>query len=447
MSFDRIDIAPIITNIYNDLQNSYKESNQIFISESFYKKAFIKNFNMYCKELDKKSLIYLISEYNDKDVVFSYEPYFEKIFQCMPSWIDLRFVSLNNDKIKYSIKEKIHIENNYNSPEKFYINDFFYIIDTFVMCFCVAKIFFIESLILNIDNKSEFYTIMHNMVDNINDLNLIKEKLKPLCNELYQKELNIKDDFTLDMLITIMYTKLNDNKRKNKNNIIFENKIKSSKKFDENIYIKLDELAKENKKIDIYDVILRTIMNNLNTSDLNVYITLLINISKYDVYYQKQLSKYKVLNDRQRYLLGDFSTEKKLMDAKYDLNNITTGQQFELYLVNLFKESGYKTKHNGKTGDQGADLILKKDDYVYAVQAKFYTGKLSNTPIQEIVGAMKYYNANQGVVITNSYFTTGAKNLAQANNVILIDGKGLKKLIDYTFIGNHEEDILKEFNN
>ena len=150
---------------------------------------------------------------------------------------------------------------------------------------------------------------------------------------------------------------------------------------------------------------------------------------------------------RERYLKGDFSKEKQEIDAKYSLNNISTGTQFELYLTEIFKKLGYKTIHNGKAGDQGADLILKKGDYIYAVQAKFYTDKLSNTPIQEIVGALKYYNANQGVVVTNSTFTKGAQDLAKANNVILIDGNDLKKLVDYIFNENIEDDILQEFIN
>ena len=70
---------------------------------------------------------------------------------------------------------------------------------------------------------------------------------------------------------------------------------------------------------------------------------------------------------------------------------------------------------------------------------------MGNTPVQEIVGALKFYNANQGVVITNSEFTLGAENLAKANNVILIDGKDLKKLTNYIFKDDHNEDVLKNF--
>ena len=58
---------------------------------------------------------------------------------------------------------------------------------------------------------------------------------------------------------------------------------------------------------------------------------------------------------------------------------------------------------------------------------------------------MKFYNANQGVVVTNSEFTPGAEELAKANNIILIDGKDLKKLADYTFEEDHSDDVLQKF--
>ena len=65
--------------------------------------------------------------------------------------------------------------------------------------------------------------------------------------------------------------------------------------------------------------------------------------------------------------------------------------------------------------------------------------------MQEIVGAIKYYNANQGVVVTNSSFTNGAEQLAKANNIILIGGTELKQLVDLVF-ENPKEDVLEKYN-
>lgn len=77
----------------------------------------------------------------------------------------------------------------------------------------------------------------------------------------------------------------------------------------------------------------------------------------------------------------DTFDKKMKMSGKYLLNNITTGTQFVVYLIKLFKNLEYKVKYNGKTGDQNYNLIVKKDDYVYAIHTKYYTGKLSNNPI------------------------------------------------------------------
>ena len=151
------------------------------------------------------------------------------------------------------------------------------------------------------------------------------------------------------------------------------------------------------------------------------------------------------MEERKRYLNGDFSKEKIEINILRDFKYVTSGREFELFLEKLFKFLGYTTIHNGKSGDQGADLILRKNNYVYTVQAKYYTGKLSNKPIQEVVGSLKYYNANQGVVVTNSEFTKGAQELAKANQVILIDGEALNDLINSVSNVNTKVDILKQF--
>jgi restriction system protein len=46
--------------------------------------------------------------------------------------------------------------------------------------------------------------------------------------------------------------------------------------------------------------------------------------------------------------------------------------------------------------------------------------------VQEIVGALRFYNADEGWVVTNSIFTPSARSLARANNIRLIDGHDLK---------------------
>jgi hypothetical protein len=102
------------------------------------------------------------------------------------------------------------------------------------------------------------------------------------------------------------------------------------------------------------------------------------------------------------------------------------GADFEAYLARLLRDAGFEIAGTPASGDQGADLIAKKSGRTIAIQAKGYRGSVGNGAVQEVVGAIRFYRADEGWVITNSTFTASARALAQANNVRLFDGNDLK---------------------
>lgn len=106
-----------------------------------------------------------------------------------------------------------------------------------------------------------------------------------------------------------------------------------------------------------------------------------------------------------------------------------TGSQFEQFLVDLYSDYGYKVQKTDHTGDFGADLILNSDDGRSIIQAKRYSQKVGIRAIQEISAAKKYYNADSTVVVTNNYFTKAAIELAEINDVLLINRDDLTRLI------------------
>lgn len=106
-----------------------------------------------------------------------------------------------------------------------------------------------------------------------------------------------------------------------------------------------------------------------------------------------------------------------------------TGEQFERFLGELFKRRGYKVSYTATTGDYGADLILKNRKEIIAVQAKRYSSSVGVKAVQEIIGAVKMYNATEAWVVTNSHFTKQAIKLANINDVYLIDREELIDLI------------------
>ena len=106
-----------------------------------------------------------------------------------------------------------------------------------------------------------------------------------------------------------------------------------------------------------------------------------------------------------------------------------SGEDFERFLGELFKRRGFKVSYTATSGDYGADLILKDGDDIIAVQAKRYSSTVGVKAVQEIIGAVKMYDATEAWVVTNSHFTRQAEKLADINDVYLIDREELIDLI------------------
>lgn len=131
------------------------------------------------------------------------------------------------------------------------------------------------------------------------------------------------------------------------------------------------------------------------------------------------------------YLLFLF-IKRLLKNKKYKTKNLSkidtmSGEEFELFLCSHFTKLHYYVKHIGKSGDYGADLILRKRNDKIAVQAKRYKAKVGVAAIQQVIAAKEYYHCNKAIVVTNSFFTKNAKTLAKNCNVELWDRNTLKK--------------------
>ncbi|MDW7674672.1 MAG: restriction endonuclease [Bacillota bacterium] len=96
-----------------------------------------------------------------------------------------------------------------------------------------------------------------------------------------------------------------------------------------------------------------------------------------------------------------------------------SGKTFEKYLEALFEKLGYQVERTRYVGDYGADLITYYNGVKTVIQAKRYKGKVGIKAIQEAVAAKGYYDCSAVMVVTNSYYTKQAYNLAKANSVEL----------------------------
>lgn len=129
-------------------------------------------------------------------------------------------------------------------------------------------------------------------------------------------------------------------------------------------------------------------------------------------------------------------------DAKiHDIDKMD-GIVFEHLLAKVLKYKGYQVSVTQASGDYGADLILQKGREKIVVQAKRYRNSVGIKAVQEIYSAKSFYEADSAWVITNSYFSDSAKDLALKTNVRLIDRMELINwLVDYN--RTHEKSIVE----
>jgi HJR/Mrr/RecB family endonuclease len=112
------------------------------------------------------------------------------------------------------------------------------------------------------------------------------------------------------------------------------------------------------------------------------------------------------------------------------IRNIDTmdGLDFERYAAMLLRASGFRNVSLTEKYDFGVDIIAEKDGIRWGIQAKRYSGLVKADAVRQVVTGLKLYNCNRAMVITNSTYSSVACRLAHANDCVLVDRSGLKKL-------------------
>lgn len=143
-------------------------------------------------------------------------------------------------------------------------------------------------------------------------------------------------------------------------------------------------------------------------------------------------AEYDWLSNELKNAFHAYHTNQQARLSTIDDVSTMTGIEFETWVVKLLKENGFEDiRGTPITGDQGADIIVNKDGRRIVIQAKRYKGTVGNKAVQEVIGALQYYDGNEGWVITNSTFTPSAIALAQKSKIILIDREAIVHIEDF----------------
>ena len=147
---------------------------------------------------------------------------------------------------------------------------------------------------------------------------------------------------------------------------------------------------------------------------------------------------YEKLRNESEYnsFISSLSLSEKSDTVVYTIDDVDlmTGNEFEIFIGELFKKMEYKTIVTKASGDQGIDVIAEKNGVRCGIQAKCYSNAVSNSAIQEVVAGISFYKCDKAIVITNNYFTNSAINLAKANGVVLWNREMLKQKIRDLFL-------------
>jgi restriction system protein len=108
-----------------------------------------------------------------------------------------------------------------------------------------------------------------------------------------------------------------------------------------------------------------------------------------------------------------------------------SAESFEEFVGELFEMLGFEVEHVGGTGDEGADLRLRRNDGLVAVvQCKFHRQTVVGSPaLQRFLGTIHHTGSHKGFFVTTSTFSLAAEKFAAEHPIELVDGPRLVELV------------------
>lgn len=130
---------------------------------------------------------------------------------------------------------------------------------------------------------------------------------------------------------------------------------------------------------------------------------------------------HSLLRSRTAYHRGDWSLR--------ELDDLP-GTDFETLTCDILASNGFDIAESTQASvDFGVDILARKDGVSYAIQCKRYTSPVGIDAVQQIYAGRAYYECHVAVVLTNQYFTSNARKLADKLGVVLWDRDRLEEML------------------
>ena len=115
-----------------------------------------------------------------------------------------------------------------------------------------------------------------------------------------------------------------------------------------------------------------------------------------------------------------FVSDPQVFDARMDPID------YERHCAMLLRRAGWAARVTVASGDQGTDVLAKRNGKLLVVQCKLYRSAVGNAAVQQVSAARLHQRAQFAAVVSNARFTPAAKQLARTNGVHLLHHEELR---------------------
>ena len=121
-------------------------------------------------------------------------------------------------------------------------------------------------------------------------------------------------------------------------------------------------------------------------------------------------------------------------ESGFDINTIPTdGHEFEHWVADGLNKFGWDAKVTVASGDQGIDVIAKKNGKTIGLQCKLLKSSVGNKAVQEAHAGKAFHQMDVVGVISNASYTKSAKALAVDTGVKLLSHHDIPNLYEKMF--------------
>ena len=106
------------------------------------------------------------------------------------------------------------------------------------------------------------------------------------------------------------------------------------------------------------------------------------------------------------------------------------GVEFEQELGNLFRTRGYGVEGTPTSGDQGVDLVLRRNGVTTVVQCKAHKNGVGPAVARELYGSMVAFRAKAAILACTGGFTRGVHKFVEGKPIRLLDASAIAKIAE-----------------